>query len=79
MIRQDQIDRMIAIVRRGGVLVCNAATRDRLYAAAAILGVDPFPSVRFRISAHLPDGRICAISHDGASGEPFAVTAGRMP
>lgn len=55
------------IVHRGGTVVCNAATRDRLLACAAALWSEAWADVCFRITPHMPDGHIAAFTHDSRS------------
>lgn len=72
------LEGFLAVIAAGGTVVCNAATRDRLLAAFRSAGA-PLTSVRFRVSAHQPDGHVTAISLDCADPSPYALTAENGP
>jgi precorrin-6B methylase 2 len=67
MLDPKQLETFVRIVNRGGTVVCNAATRKRLMKCAGELSSEVWSTVRFRISPHMKDGKIAAISHDGAT------------
>ena len=77
MLDPKQLDQFVRIVKRGGTVVCNAKTRKRLLACAGHLSAETWKEVKFRVSPHMRDGQIAAISHDG--GTPSDLTDSEVP
>jgi precorrin-6B methylase 2 len=59
----EDMEQFAEIIKKGGSIVCNAWTLERLLATAKESGrPDTFIGVRFRILQHLPNGRIAAVA-----------------
>lgn len=60
-----QLALLIEIVRRGGTVICSAATYAQLTARPSAKAA--WAGVRVRISPHMPHMRIAAFTHDSRS------------
>jgi hypothetical protein len=71
-----KLDKFVKILREGGVVMCNAKTLAQLKACAGPLSAAVWDNANVRVSPHLRDGQLMALTHDFTAGNnATALTA----